>query len=309
MQSIDSSPTSKIKFAQTNPRRTCPHHDPRCKSWTCSIECYKRLAWKESKIQLQTLHHLPDNTRIYFGTLAVSADLSEVQVQQCRTNFLDNMRAYCKRLKIKVCQLRAITEIGQESFRHHHHYVMYASGAIEQDQIRELWAASVPEGVQVRVSHRRPYKSIEAATAYMYKFGKHSKIMLPSKGGIDVTWGSRGFYGPGGKKARWDEVKVAMFGGPSDHDFFEEEKDHHVNGYLERNDLDPDLEIMLATGCLPDALGDDHQHAVGPKDTLCGGAVGTPHYVPEGARPIQAELPELSVWGVTEETSSWRVTL
>lgn len=94
--------------------------------------------------------------------------------------------------------------------------------------MHDLWEASLPEGVKVSVHHRKPYKSIEAATAYMYKYATHYTPVLPLKGSIDVTWGTKKFFGEGGKKARWEGAKFRLFGGPSDPDFFAEHSSTYI---------------------------------------------------------------------------------
>jgi hypothetical protein len=210
---------SPHKFVQSNPYQHCPRNDPRHRNWRCSIQCYRNAAYKEHKCMMRVLDGLPDDMRVYFGTLTVARDQTEAEVLKTRKDFLKLLNVYSKDNCISVCQLRGVTEIGERSGRHHHHYCIYVSDEIDQQTIRHLWAEVTPPGSTRRVSHDSPRESTAVASSYMWKFDPRHKILLPCYGSIDVTWGTKRFFGPGGKVSRWTDYKQDHFA-PADPSFF-----------------------------------------------------------------------------------------
>jgi hypothetical protein len=193
-------------LSQAHPHQQCQSRGLQriCRNPRCSLRCYKAWGHKECVVLDSYLKSLPEGQSVYVGTLTVQADLSVEQHQAAR-------RLFCRSLRTRfgsAVQFHAVMEISEDR-RPHSHYVMTADGvSVSHDDVKSAWSAACP-GLPTRVQHEPP-RDVTAWCRYIFADCKKF-IRLPAKGGLQITWGSRGFYGAGVKAKLWAAHIEATF--------------------------------------------------------------------------------------------------
>ena len=214
------SPPSPCRIVQARPYDTCGRLlpgarplGPRCRNPRCSRDCRTAWAEKEWRTNERTLTEARDAGRwIGFGTLKLQCDFPAAGHAATVKGFQRLLRRELDRRGIDA-KVRLYLDFGRVNRRLHWHILVNAASPVSHDLISECWSKACC-GLPTAV-HIGPIRDLRAAVKYAVKVDQADAPLLERRIGLNVVYGSRGWFGEGGQAAVWAELRREWFGEPA----------------------------------------------------------------------------------------------
>lgn len=211
----------RTEFCQTKANTRCQSHgiheqlDIKCRDPRCSLVCRNNWADKQSAVLTRFFeHHFPIGHRVYCGDLKMPNGATEPEHKAARKSFLRHVKDWQKATGW-VLAIRCYSHPTAVD-NLHYDFVAYTDSPLSDrtlgEQVGDLWKRS--GGLRYSFS---PTKNLTGLLHYVPKDTeeydqRQTTIYLLRRGGLTITWGTRGFYQDTTEAKLWKECQKEWFG-------------------------------------------------------------------------------------------------